>query len=101
MLASLLRPKKRREYAQNPLFRSSYTVNESTWPLLDGDAGYNGPREHRVDDDAENEGIGAEEADAEDEDAPIESSPLLPIFSAPHLGMNYLFIADIYLDQIY
>lgn len=90
MLASLLRPKKRREYAQNSLFPSPDPADQSRWPLLSRDGGYGRLREHRTDDDdAENESIEDEDADGEDEDAPIESSPLLPIFSAPHLGMGF------------
>ncbi|KAL4779545.1 hypothetical protein BJX76DRAFT_340470 [Aspergillus varians] len=84
MLASLLRPKKRREYAQNS---PPHTADQSRWPLLNHEAGYNGLREHRTDDDAGNESIEDEDADGEDEDAPIESSPLLPMFSAPHLDV--------------
>ncbi|KAL4918352.1 hypothetical protein BDW62DRAFT_181786 [Aspergillus aurantiobrunneus] len=88
MLASLLRPKKRREYAQSSLFPSPDIANESRWPLLDGNVGYNRIRERATDDDdAREESIEDEDADGEDEDAPIESSPLLPIFSAPHLDV--------------
>ncbi|KAL3454360.1 hypothetical protein BJX65DRAFT_260390 [Aspergillus insuetus] len=94
MLASLLRPKKRREYAQSSLFPSPYTADESRWPLLDetarggqkpgyGELGGNETNEE----DTEEESIEDEDADAEDEDAPIESTPLLPIFSAPHLDI--------------
>jgi hypothetical protein len=94
MLASLLRPKKRREYAQSSLFPSPYTRDESRWPLLNETArggqkpGY-GVLYGNVEtneEDTEEESVEDEDADAEDEDAPIESTPLLPIFSAPHLG---------------
>jgi hypothetical protein len=55
--------------------------------LLNENDAYNGIREHRAGlEDAEEESIEDEDADGEDEAAPIESTPLLPIFSAPHLG---------------
>ncbi|KAL2827534.1 hypothetical protein BDW59DRAFT_55516 [Aspergillus cavernicola] len=91
MLASLLRPKKRREYAQFP---SRYHNNDSRWPFLDRKAhgnqnnGYDELREDQNDnEDEEDESHNDEDADGEDEDAPIESTPLLPIFSAPHLDI--------------
>ncbi|KAJ0415210.1 hypothetical protein BJY00DRAFT_293882 [Aspergillus carlsbadensis] len=94
MLASLLRPKKRREYAQSSFFPSPYTADESRWPLLNETArGGQKPiygeldRNETGDEDTEDESVEDEDADAEDEDAPIESTPLLPIFSAPHLDI--------------
>ena len=92
MLASLLRPKKRREYAQSSQFASRYATDESRWPLLNENQEYNGIRERRAGlEDAEEESVEDEDADGEDEAAPIESTPLLPIFSAPHLG-KYLML---------
>ncbi|KAL4806790.1 hypothetical protein BDV18DRAFT_120048 [Aspergillus unguis] len=91
MLASLLRPKKRREYTQGSPFLSPYgTHDESRWPLLNGDTGYNGPREHGAGGDADDETIEDEDVDGEDEDVPVEA-PLLPIFSAPHLDILPVF----------
>ncbi|KAL3430273.1 hypothetical protein BDV09DRAFT_26255 [Aspergillus tetrazonus] len=92
MLASLLRPKKRREYAQSSQFASRYATDESRWPLLNENQEYNGIREHRAGlEDAEEESVEDEDADGEDEAAPIESTPLLPIFSAPHLDILPVF----------
>ncbi|KAL2840865.1 hypothetical protein BJY01DRAFT_15457 [Aspergillus pseudoustus] len=91
MLVSLLRPKKRRQYAQGSLFPD--TADESRWPLLNETAcggqksGHNGLGGHADEEDTENESVEDEDADAEDEDAPIESTPLLPIFSAAHLDI--------------
>lgn len=84
MLASLLRPNKRREYAQRSPFLSPHgTHSESRWPWMNGDAAH----EHGAHRDAEDESIEDEDADGDDEDAQGEASPLLPIFSAPHLGI--------------
>ncbi|KAL4907166.1 hypothetical protein BDW74DRAFT_148688 [Aspergillus multicolor] len=85
MLASLLRPKKRRDYAHNTQFASPYATDESRWPLLNGNRGYTA----RGDNDEES--IEDEDADGEDEDAPIETTPLLPIFSAPLLDALPIF----------
>ncbi|KAL3455079.1 hypothetical protein BJX64DRAFT_273038 [Aspergillus heterothallicus] len=93
MLTSLLRPKKRREYAQSSLFPAPYAAGDSRWPLLNKNArvgqktGYNGLTGHTDGEDTEEESVEDEDADAEDEDVPIESTPLLPIFSAPHLDI--------------
>ncbi|KAL4960838.1 uncharacterized protein BDV14DRAFT_136635 [Aspergillus stella-maris] len=88
MLASLLRPKKRRDYAQNLTFATPYPTDESRWPLLGENIGYNGFHEPQAqEEDTEDETIEDEDADGEDEGIPIESSPLLPIFSAPHLDV--------------
>ncbi|KAL2869190.1 ion transporter [Aspergillus lucknowensis] len=91
MLASLVRPKKRREYVQSSTFRSPDPAEESRWPLLDGkthETEGNSYKELRGqqenDGDAEEESLEDEDPDTEDEDAPVESTPLLPIF-APHL----------------
>ncbi|KAL1866107.1 hypothetical protein Plec18167_009199 [Paecilomyces lecythidis] len=91
MLASLLRPKKRRAYTERSPFAAPSTARESS-PLL---------RRHNAAESAddasdEDEGTGyehdpgedleEEEDDAqEDEDGPGGSPPLLPIFSAPYL----------------
>ncbi|KAL4872889.1 hypothetical protein BDV12DRAFT_127524 [Aspergillus spectabilis] len=94
MLASLLRPKKRREYAQSSQFPSLFVPDESRRPLLNGNAhrgqnsGYSALRERPANiEETEDESIEDEDVDREDEDHPIESSPLLPIFSAAHLDI--------------
>ncbi|KAL4925123.1 uncharacterized protein BDV17DRAFT_272904 [Aspergillus undulatus] len=87
MLASLLRPKKRREYAQSSLFPSPYAADETRRPLLSADTGYGLCEQRPDDEEAEYESIEDEDADGEDEDTPIEASPLLPIFSAAHLDI--------------
>ncbi|KAL3471143.1 hypothetical protein BJX99DRAFT_238141 [Aspergillus californicus] len=93
MFASLLRPKKRREYAHNSQLPTPLN-NESRWPLLDGKTrggqsdGYTGSRDDPTGDEYEEDGsLEDEDADGEDEGVPMESTPLLPIFSAPHLDI--------------
>lgn len=95
MLASLLRPKKRRVYAERSPFSSPYTTRESAWPILQRNSGpgYHQIQDHPADDHGiEHTEYDDEDADGEDgedeEDGPIESTPLLPIFSASHLGMK-------------
>lgn len=90
MLSSLLRSKKgRRRTDENPIFstpqnkrahaRADWTEDESGDDMTeDEDAGHNG--NGRADDDEEDEN----EEDNEDDE---EETPLLPIFSAAHLGM--------------
>ncbi|KAJ9252008.1 hypothetical protein DTO207G8_5037 [Paecilomyces variotii] len=97
MLASLLRPKKRRAYTERSPFAAPSTARESS-PLLrrrnaadsaddasdeDEGTGY----EHDPGDDLEEEEEeeGEDDAHEEDEDGPGDSPPLLPIFSAPYL----------------
>ncbi|KAI9373368.1 hypothetical protein BJX61DRAFT_383780 [Aspergillus egyptiacus] len=84
MLASLLRPKKRRAYAQNSVSPAPHNASESQWPLLNGEIhrGRNVGHDGLRGDEISEEDAGA---DGEDEDAPIESTPLLPIFSVLHL----------------
>ncbi|KAL4891523.1 putative cation channel family transporter [Aspergillus ambiguus] len=87
MLASLLRPKKRRVYAERSPFSSPYTTREA-WPILqrDPESRYDDRRDHPdVDHAIEQTEYDDEVADGEEEDGPIESTPLLPIFSASHL----------------
>jgi len=98
MLASLLRPKKRRASTERSPFAAPSTARESS-PLLrrrnaadsaddasdeDEGTGY----EHDPGDDLEEEEEeeGEDDAHEEDEDGPGDSPPLLPIFSAPYLG---------------
>lgn len=68
MLASLLRPRKRRPDAResSPLLRRQMHAPDTEDETNDdGGSGYDPP---------------------DDEDGPEGSTPLLPIFSAPHLG---------------
>ncbi|KAB8078666.1 hypothetical protein BDV29DRAFT_137476 [Aspergillus leporis] len=86
MLASLLRPKKRRVYAERSPFSSPYTTRDLPWPFLQrgSEARYEEVQGHNddVDDIADD---GGEDGDRDEEEGPFESSPLLPIFSASHL----------------
>ncbi|KAE8393344.1 hypothetical protein BDV23DRAFT_149509 [Aspergillus alliaceus] len=85
MLASLLRPKKRRVYAERSPFSSPYTTRDLPWPFLrrDSEARYEGLQGN--DDVDECADDGEEDEDEDEDDGPFESSPLLPIFSASHL----------------
>lgn len=89
MFASLLRPKKRRVYAERP--PSPYTTREASWPLLPDDARHARPG-IRYTEMHGAEGVNQRYEDGEDadeeEDGRVESTPLLPIFSASHLGAN-------------
>ncbi|KAE8375045.1 hypothetical protein BDV26DRAFT_268698 [Aspergillus bertholletiae] len=86
MLASLLRPKKRRVYAERSPFSSPYTTRDLPWPFLQrgSEAHYEEIQENVDAQDGAHDGEGDESGDEED-DGPFESSPLLPIFSASHL----------------
>ena len=99
MLASLLRPKKRRVYAERSPFSSPYTAREAPvcrdqHPPHHTAIRFNGLSDDEHDDgdvDDDNDyGAGENYEDAEDEDEANESTPLLPIFSASHLGMEVL-----------
>ena len=103
MLASLLRPKKRREQIDQPP-RSPYTSTDySQWFRAARRRGLNTrrsgnssdedmPELQDIDEDIV-EHWGREEEDEdeeeEEEDGPLESTPLLPIFSASHLGTAF------------
>lgn len=91
MLASLLRPKKRRVYAERSPFSSPYTTRDLPWPFLQRGSEEQYEEVQGNDDDA-NQGVddGEEDESGDEDDGPSESSPLLPIFSASHLGI-YLF----------
>lgn len=93
MLASLLRPRAKRAQIDQSAFSSPFTSDNSPW--------FRGntrrvPRETRgadsSDDEPELEDIHEhweredEEVEGEEDD-PIESTPLLPIFSSSHLGI--------------
>jgi hypothetical protein len=90
MFASLLRPKRQRD----PVDQSPFST-PSPWSR----APRNNPRrvnrsgESSEDDAPELQGIDEEDMDEdwegeEEEDGPLESTPLLPMFSASHLGMK-------------
>lgn len=96
MLASLLRPKKRRVYAERSPFSSPYTAREA--PVCRDQhlphrpaIRFNGLSDDEHDDgdvdDDHGYAAGENYEDVEDEDEAHESTPLLPIFSASHLGM--------------
>ncbi|KAI9930593.1 hypothetical protein ASPWEDRAFT_107132 [Aspergillus wentii DTO 134E9] len=93
MLASLLRPKKRRIYAERSPFSSPYTVRQET-PFYRDEPRRNGPRAgfdkiNNSEGSADEEGFeDAEDVDEdidEEEDGRDELTPLLPIFSASQL----------------
>ena len=94
MLASLLRPKKRRVYAERSPFSSPYTARET--PVCRDQhrtaIRFNGLSDYEHDDEDVDDDHGYASRrnyeDAEDEDEAHESTPLLPIFSASHLGME-------------
>lgn len=97
MLASLLRPKKRRVYAERSPFSSPYTAREA--PVCRDQhlphrpaIRFNGLSDDEHDDgdvdDDHGYAAGENYEDVEDEDEAHESTPLLPIFSASHLGME-------------
>ena len=96
MLASLLRPKKRPS-PERPPFSSPYAPRETTplnqdYPQQSRYGGFNGRGNRFRDNDIIEEefenGDNDQEGEVDDEDEAHESSPLLPIFSASHLGMK-------------
>lgn len=91
MLGSLLRPKHRRRHTeQSPLSSQFAPRDNSPWVRAAATRGAS-RRAHILDsedDVPETEAMG-EQWDGEEEDeedGPVESTPLLPIFSASHLG---------------
>lgn len=106
MLASLLRPKPRRQQADEPQFPGPFTPsdhNNSPWFRaaanrggrrvrgFSNSAGYGAPELQDVDEediDEDEDGVWVHEDDEEDDERHLESTPLLPIFSASHLGMS-------------
>jgi hypothetical protein len=85
MLASLLRPKKRRRYPEHSPFPAWYASRD---PLLPGEPRHNdngfmtGNNAHQSGSDGDED----EDGDEHEHDDP-ESAPLLPFFAATHLGM--------------
>lgn len=92
MLASLLRPRAKRAQIDQSAFSSPFTSDNSPW--FRGNT-QRVPRETRgadsSDDEPELEDIHEhwerEDEEEGEEDEPIESTPLLPIFSSSHLGI--------------
>lgn len=99
MLAALLRPKGRSRQVDPTPFSSPFTPSDrSPWYRA---AGQRAPERARganhssdddapdileeIDEDVDEDWVGEED---EDGDGPMESTPLLPIFSASHLGMS-------------
>lgn len=96
MLASLLRPKGRRGQIDQTPFSSPFTPSDgSPWfraaaqrgprrvPAADRSSDDDAPELQDIDEDMDEDWTGEEE---DEEDGPVESTPLLPIFSASHLG---------------
>lgn len=94
MFASLLRPKKRRVYAERSPFSSPCGTREES-PFFRNQGRGNDSRtkyeEQDLDDNHgdEHEETGDDDEDGED-DNPHDSTPLLPIFSASHLGIAFI-----------
>jgi hypothetical protein len=84
MLSSLLRPKKaRRRVEEQSPFAAQYSERRhATADFTEDD----GEDENTEDDDDQGEEEGGDEEAIEEEDGD-EDTPLLPIFSAAHLGM--------------
>lgn len=110
MLASLLRPKERRGHLDPEPFSSPFTPSDSS-PWFQA-AAQRGPRRARgadnsddddapdlqeIDEEVDEDWIGEE--DEEEEDEPVESTPLLPIFSASHLGTSLLSWSWVNIDR--
>lgn len=99
MLASLLRPKARRAQTDQQPLSSPFTLSDSP-PWFRTPAQRSPRRAHgaehsdddmpgrfeEIDEDVAEDWI---EEEDEDDDGPVESSPLLPIFSASHLGSSF------------
>lgn len=101
MLASLLRPKARRQQTdQTPFSFSSPLAPSDSSPWFRA-AGRRGARRTRrgedsddehapeledIDEDGDNDWVGEEDEDDHEDEGPLDTTPLLPIFSASHLG---------------
>jgi hypothetical protein len=101
MLASLLRPKARRQQIdQTPFSFSSPLAPSDSSPWYRaarrrgaqrarraGDSEYeHAPELQEIDEDMDQDWVGEEDEEDHEDDGPLESTPLLPIFSASHLG---------------
>lgn len=99
MLGSLLRSKKRRVYAERSPFSSSCDSRDGS-AFFRNEAQRGGPRSkheqqhagHSEDDETidDNDNDDDDDDDTDEEDNLHDSTPLLPIFSAFHLGMKRL-----------
>lgn len=88
MLSSLLRPKRaRRRVEETPIFSSPYAGHAAADFTEDDEED-----EHTDDDEENDEGDEGEEDMTEGEEGEDgdSNSPLLPIFSAAHLGLHFL-----------
>jgi len=98
MLASLLRPKGRRDRIDQTTFYSPLSPSEaSPWfrtvarrgprRALDADhsSECDAPELEEIDEGVDEDWVGEDEHEDED-DGPVESTPLLPMFSVSHLG---------------
>jgi hypothetical protein len=110
MLSSLLRPKKgRRRVEQHSPFSSRYDDQSSpiaerrkrldarhaTADFTETELDDENTEEEDEEEDGEQEGLGEDEGDEDDEDGHADS-PLLPIFSAAHLG-TYVYCSSEYM----
>lgn len=101
MLASLLRPKARRQQIdQTPFTFSSPLAPSDSSPWYraarrrgaqrarrTGDSeDEHAPELDEIDEDMDHDWVGDEDEEDREDDGPLESTPLLPIFSASHLG---------------
>lgn len=101
MLASLLRPKPRRTQIDESPFASPFTPsdhNTSPWFRAAANRGrrrdYDAPELHDVDEesldeDEDEDADWIQDHNEEEDERPMESTPLLPIFSASQLGMFF------------
>lgn len=92
MFASLLRPKRQRGQVEqspfstpSPWFRSTHN-NSRRVPRAD-ESSDDAPELHEIDEEDMDQDW---EEGEEEEDGPLESTPLLPMFSASHLGTEIL-----------
>lgn len=95
MLASLLRPKARRGQIDESQFSSPFTARDHS-PWFGARRGLRNTRgadssddEPELEDIDEDMGGHWERDEEEEDDGPIESTPLLPIFSSSHLGTTF------------
>ena len=99
MLASLLRPKGRRGRIDQTPFSSPFTPSDtSPWfraaarrglrrgPNANHSSEDDAPELEEIDEGMDEDWVGEEDEEDED-DGPVESTPLLPMFSASHLGI--------------
>lgn len=99
MLASLLRPKaRRRQIIDQSPFTFSSPGDSSPWFRAAGRRGArrvpgvgdsedeHAPELEEIDEDMEHDWTGGEDEEDNEDDGPLDSTPLLPIFSASHLG---------------